>query len=171
MRCHRQAQRDEWQLARQRAAVQRLAVITGTHPQNFPNIGSPQRAWGVVLGGTTLTPLALCRAAMLFACYRPGDISNRLIVHDGVRLRLPPVVPACRIYPCSSAVSLLRWFALFAVVDRCSLRTERNRRAPVISSTRVGSGLALVVDRPDWLTHAMAIYDRWRFRFGPAQRV
>ena len=30
------AERDEWQLARQRAAVQRLAVITGTHPHELP---------------------------------------------------------------------------------------------------------------------------------------
>lgn len=39
------AERDEWELAEQRAAVQRLAVITGTHPQSFPNIGSPDQAW------------------------------------------------------------------------------------------------------------------------------
>src|ERR1700722_18055228 len=39
------AERDEWQLAQQRAAVQRLAVITGTHPQSFPNIGDPDQAW------------------------------------------------------------------------------------------------------------------------------
>ena len=39
------AERDEWQLAQQRAAVQRLAVITGTHPQSFPNIGDADQAW------------------------------------------------------------------------------------------------------------------------------
>jgi hypothetical protein len=39
------ADRDEWQLAQQRDAVQRLAVITGTHPPSFPNIGSPDQAW------------------------------------------------------------------------------------------------------------------------------
>lgn len=39
------AERDKWQLAQQYAAVQRLSVITGTHPQSFPNIGSPDQAW------------------------------------------------------------------------------------------------------------------------------
>jgi hypothetical protein len=41
------AKRDEWQTAQQRAASQRLAVITGTHPHAFPNLGEPDqaRAW------------------------------------------------------------------------------------------------------------------------------
>jgi hypothetical protein len=39
------AERNDWEMKRQYAAVRRLAVITGTHPQTFPNIGDPDRAW------------------------------------------------------------------------------------------------------------------------------
>ena len=39
------AERNEWQRARQVAASQRLAVITGTHPHAFPNLGEPDLAW------------------------------------------------------------------------------------------------------------------------------
>jgi hypothetical protein len=39
------AERDAWQTARQNAACQRLAVITGTHPNAFPNFGDPDQAW------------------------------------------------------------------------------------------------------------------------------
>jgi hypothetical protein len=39
------AERDEWQNAQQHAASQRLAVITGTHPHAFPNLGDPDQAW------------------------------------------------------------------------------------------------------------------------------
>jgi len=39
------AERDEWQMKRQYAAAQRLAVITGSHPQAFPNFGDPDQAW------------------------------------------------------------------------------------------------------------------------------
>ena len=38
-------ERDKWQTAQQVAASQRLAVITGTHPQAFPNQGDPDQAW------------------------------------------------------------------------------------------------------------------------------
>jgi hypothetical protein len=39
------AERDNWQIAQQIAASQRLAVITGTHPHAFPNLGDPDQAW------------------------------------------------------------------------------------------------------------------------------
>jgi hypothetical protein len=38
-------ERNEWQMKRQFAAAQRLAVITGTHPHAFPNVGDPDQAW------------------------------------------------------------------------------------------------------------------------------
>lgn len=61
--------RDEWQLAQQRAAIQRLAVITGTHPQSFPNIGNPDQAWEWYRDNNPYATGAF-RAAMLFGCYR-----------------------------------------------------------------------------------------------------
>jgi hypothetical protein len=39
------AERSEWEMKRQFAAAQRLAVIAGTHPQAFPNLGDPDQAW------------------------------------------------------------------------------------------------------------------------------
>jgi hypothetical protein len=39
------AERNEWEMKRQFAAAQRLAVITGTHPQAFPSLGDPDQAW------------------------------------------------------------------------------------------------------------------------------
>lgn len=39
------AERTEWDMKRQFAAAQRLAVLTGTHPQAFPNVGDPDQAW------------------------------------------------------------------------------------------------------------------------------
>ena len=39
------AERSEWDLKRQFAAAQRLAVLTGTHPQAFPNFGDHDQAW------------------------------------------------------------------------------------------------------------------------------
>lgn len=39
------AERNEWQMKQQFAAAQRLAVITGTHPRAFPNVGDPDQAW------------------------------------------------------------------------------------------------------------------------------
>jgi len=38
-------ERGEWDMERQYAAARRLAVLTGTHPQAFPNLGDPDRAW------------------------------------------------------------------------------------------------------------------------------
>jgi hypothetical protein len=40
------ADRNEWEMKRQFAAAQRLAVLTGTHPQAFPNVGDADQAWG-----------------------------------------------------------------------------------------------------------------------------
>ena len=39
------AERTEWDMKRQYAAAQRLAVLTGTHPHAFPNVGDVERAW------------------------------------------------------------------------------------------------------------------------------
>lgn len=39
------ADRSEWDMKRQFAAAQRLAVLTGCHPHAFPNIGDPDQAW------------------------------------------------------------------------------------------------------------------------------
>jgi hypothetical protein len=39
------AERDAWQQAQANAACQRLAVITGTHPNAFPSLGDPEDAW------------------------------------------------------------------------------------------------------------------------------
>ncbi|MGH3219406.1 MAG: hypothetical protein ACRDPY_11970 [Streptosporangiaceae bacterium] len=39
------ADRTDWDMARQGAAAQRVAVLTGTHPNCFPNIGDPDEAW------------------------------------------------------------------------------------------------------------------------------
>ncbi len=62
------AERDEWQTAQQRAASQRLAVITGTHPHGFPNFGDPDQAWRCT--GTTIpTRLPLSRAATDSGCF------------------------------------------------------------------------------------------------------
>jgi hypothetical protein len=37
--------RTEWDMSRQFAAAQRVAVLTGTHPNAFPNLGDPDKAW------------------------------------------------------------------------------------------------------------------------------
>jgi hypothetical protein len=39
------ADRNEWQLKQGFAAANRLAVLTGTHPHAFPNLGDPDDAW------------------------------------------------------------------------------------------------------------------------------
>lgn len=39
------ADRNDWQLKQGFAAARRLAVLTGTHPQAFPNLGDPDDAW------------------------------------------------------------------------------------------------------------------------------
>lgn len=41
----RPADRTEWDMKRQFAAAQRLAVLTGTHPHVFPNVGDADQAW------------------------------------------------------------------------------------------------------------------------------
>lgn len=69
------AERDEWQLAQQRAAVQRLAVITGTHPHAFPNIGSPDQAWEWYRDNNPNATNALPRHHAL-RLLPPGDIAT-----------------------------------------------------------------------------------------------
>jgi hypothetical protein len=39
------ADRTEWDMKRQYAAAQRLAILTGRHPHAFPNIGDADQAW------------------------------------------------------------------------------------------------------------------------------
>ena len=39
------ADRTEWDMKRQFAAAQRLAVLTGRHPHAFPNVGDADQAW------------------------------------------------------------------------------------------------------------------------------
>jgi hypothetical protein len=39
------ADRTDWETKRQYAAAQRLAVLTGTHPHAFPNVGDADQAW------------------------------------------------------------------------------------------------------------------------------
>lgn len=39
------AKRTEWEMEQQFAAARRLAVLSGTHPHAFPNIGDPDQAW------------------------------------------------------------------------------------------------------------------------------
>lgn len=68
------AERDEWELAEQRAAVQRLAVITGTHPQSFPNIGSLDQAWEWYRDNNPYTTGVLSRRRSL-RLLPPGDIA------------------------------------------------------------------------------------------------
>lgn len=67
-------ERDEWQLARHRAAVQRLAVITGRHPQTFPNIGSPDQAWEWYRDNSPYATGALLRRHAL-RLLPPGNIA------------------------------------------------------------------------------------------------
>jgi hypothetical protein len=68
------AERDDWQLAQQYAAVQRLAVLTGTHPQSFPNIGSQDRAWDWYRDNNPYATGALPRNHAL-RLLPPGDIA------------------------------------------------------------------------------------------------
>ena len=39
------ADRTDWEMKRQFAAAQRLAVLTGLHPHTFPNVGNADQAW------------------------------------------------------------------------------------------------------------------------------
>jgi hypothetical protein len=68
-------ERDEWQQAQQRAAVQRLAVITGTHPQSFPNIGSPDQAWEWYRDNNSYAINAVHRRHVL-RLRPPGDVAT-----------------------------------------------------------------------------------------------
>jgi hypothetical protein len=68
------AVRNEWQMKRQYAAAQRLAVITGTHPQAFPNIGDPDEAWEWYRDNNRYAIAALPRRGE-FRLLPPGEIA------------------------------------------------------------------------------------------------
>jgi hypothetical protein len=53
------AERTEWELKRQFAAAQRLAVLTGTHPHAFPNLGDADQAWEWYAASNRYTTQAL----------------------------------------------------------------------------------------------------------------
>jgi hypothetical protein len=86
------ADRDEWQQGQQRAAVQRLAVITGTHPHRFPNIGSPEQAWEWYRDNNPYATGALPRRHAL-RLIPPGKIAIDYR-HVGVPFELPTAVAA-----------------------------------------------------------------------------
>lgn len=69
------AERSEWELKRQYAAAQRLAVITGTHPQAFPNLGDPDQAWEWYKDNNRYATAALSRRHG-FRLLPPGDIAT-----------------------------------------------------------------------------------------------
>jgi hypothetical protein len=69
------AERDQWEVAQQRAASQRLAVITGTHPNAFPNIGDPNQAWEWYRDNNPYATGALPHRLAL-RLLSPGDIAT-----------------------------------------------------------------------------------------------
>ena len=69
------AERDEWQNARQAAASQCLAVITGTHPHSFPSLGDPDQAWGWYRNNNPYATAALPRRHG-FRLLPPGEIAT-----------------------------------------------------------------------------------------------
>jgi hypothetical protein len=69
------AARNEWEMKRQYAASQRLAVITGTHPHAFPNLGDPEQAWEWYRDKNSYATAARpCRHG--FRLLPPGDIAT-----------------------------------------------------------------------------------------------
>jgi hypothetical protein len=68
------AERNEWGMKRQFAAAQRLAVITGTHPQAFPNLGNPDHAWECYRDNNPYATIDLPRRHG-FRLLPPGDIA------------------------------------------------------------------------------------------------
>jgi hypothetical protein len=68
------AERTEWEMKRQYAAAQSLAVITGTHPQAFPNLGDPDQAWEWYRNNNPYTTAALPRRHG-FRLMPPGEIA------------------------------------------------------------------------------------------------
>lgn len=72
---HPPAERNEWEMKRQYVAAQRLAVITGTHPHAFPNVGDPDRAWEWYRDNNPYATAALPRRHG-FRLQPPGDIAT-----------------------------------------------------------------------------------------------
>jgi hypothetical protein len=68
------ADRNEWEMKRQYAAAQRLAVITGTHPQAFPYLGDPDQAWEWYRDNNPYATAALPRRHG-FHLLPPGEIA------------------------------------------------------------------------------------------------
>jgi hypothetical protein len=69
------AERNEWEMKRQYAAVQRLAVITGTHPRGFPNLGDPDQDWEWYRGNNPYATAAQPRRHGL-RLLPPGEIAT-----------------------------------------------------------------------------------------------
>ena len=69
------AERDAWQTAQQYAAAQRLAVITGNHPDVFPNLGDPDQAWEWYRDNNPYATAELPRRHG-FRLLPPGDIAT-----------------------------------------------------------------------------------------------
>ena len=69
------AERDEWQKAWQVAASQRLAVMTGTHPHAFPNLGDPDQAWEWYRDNNPYAIVALPRHHG-FRLLPPGEVAT-----------------------------------------------------------------------------------------------
>jgi hypothetical protein len=68
------SERSEWDMKQQFAAAQRLAVISGTHPQAFPNTGSPDQAWEWYRDNNPYATGTLPRSHAL-RLIPPGDIA------------------------------------------------------------------------------------------------
>jgi hypothetical protein len=70
------AERDAWQTAQQVDASRRLAVITGTHPHAFPNLGDPDQAWEWYRDHNPYATAELPRRHG-FRLLPPGEIATR----------------------------------------------------------------------------------------------
>ncbi len=69
------AEREAWQQAQANAACQRLAVITGTHPNAFPSLGDPDDAWAWYKDNNPYATARLPRRYG-FRLLPPGDVAT-----------------------------------------------------------------------------------------------
>jgi hypothetical protein len=69
------AERDVWQRARANAASQRLAIITGAHPNAFPSLGDPEDAWTWYRDNNPYASARLPRRRG-FRLLPPGDVAT-----------------------------------------------------------------------------------------------